>query len=309
MYGDLPYGVFTLPRAKVRGPFGYIFYGDKPILEQNADFLRHKKFLQPRFDDLSEESRTAIRTDEALTLISRRHNCFWHWMMDSLPKVLVAEGCGFKGVYLTPPTSAAPWAMESLQLVGIPEERILPYEGRDVHVERLHIPTYFCGYNAHHNLPFTRHFKEWIRSSVGRDSAVKKDRIFVGRQPTAPQRRVINQEELASTASVFGFRVVFFEHLSLREQLALSSGCEAMIGGHGSGLTHSLFMNDGSLVIELFPFQRRQTNDCYEKLSLIAGHRYQALESARDYESNIEVPTDTVRQTLTKTLASGDVPT
>lgn len=308
MYGELPYGLFTLPNARVRGSAGYIFHGDTPILEQNADFLRHKKFLRPRLNEVSEQAQKVIKVDVALSLISRRHNCFWHWMMDSLPKVLLAEECGFQGVYVAPPSSVAPWAKESLELVGISRERILSDTDCDFHVERLSIPTYFCGYNAHHNLSFARHFKGWIHSHSGVAMSARKRRVFVGRLPTARQRRVFNQEELFSTAHAFGFEMVFFEELSLRDQLSLSCASEAMIGGHGSGLTHALFMDEGSVVTELFPFGRRQTNDCYAKLAKIGGHRYQALESTRDCESHIEVAADRLRQALENDLSGVRMP-
>jgi capsular polysaccharide biosynthesis protein len=302
MYGDLPYGLFELPQATVRGEAGYIFQNGDPILEQNADFLRHKKFLRPRFENLPQSTENAPRIAALLSLTSRRHNCFWHWMMDSLPKVYLAEESGFRGMYLVPSPDIAPWARESLAIVEIPNDRVLTSTGGDIQAERLYIPTYFCGYNAHHNLPFARLFREWIRSHILKEAPVSRSRIFVGRQPTAPQRKVLNQNDLASVANAFGFTMVFFEDFSLREQLALSCSSEAILGGHGSGLTHALFMDEGSLLIELFPYQRRQTNDCYEKLSNIANLRYNAIETESDQGSDIEVSTEVLRALLMRSM-------
>jgi hypothetical protein len=302
MYGDRPYGLYVLPNATVRGGYGYIFSGETPILEQNADFLRHKKFLRPRFEDISEHAEGAVEAEDLVSLVSRRHNCFWHWMMDSLPKVLLAEESGFRGTYLIPSPAIAPWAAESLSIVGIPRDRVLTSNGRDVRAARLYIPTYFCGYNAHHNLPFVQLFREWVRSRVSAPTSQSKKRIFVGRRATVQQRRVLNQDELFAVAATHGFQAVFFEELSLAEQLALSSTSEAMIGAHGSGLTHALFMNTGSLVVELFPFTRRQTNDCYQQLSTIPGHRYQPIESALDQESDIHISPNILHARLTQKL-------
>lgn len=302
MYGNHPYGMYTLPNATVRGEYGYIFSGETPILEQNADFLRHKKFLRPRFDKSSERSGDLIEVGEAVSLVSRRHNCFWHWTMDSLPKVLLAEESGFRGTYLIPSSMSAPWASESLGLVGIPLSRILESPGLDAHAERLYVPTFFCGYNAHHNLPFARLFREWIRTRFPTQQDVSKHRIIVGRQATAQARRVLNQDELLAVTASLGFQMVFLEDIPLREQLTLSCAAEAMVGGHGSGLTHALFMNEGSLVVELFPFKRRQTNDCYEQLSRIPGHRYHAIESAHDQESDIHIEPGLLKTLLAREL-------
>lgn len=302
MYGDLPYGLFVVSNASVRGEYGYLFHKDQPLLEQNADFLRHKKFLRPRFDRLAASSTPSVSIDELVSLVSRRHHCFWHWMMDSLPKVLLAEESGFHGSYLIPSPAVAPWAAESLSLVGITADRLLNHEGHDLSVSRLSIPTYFCGYNAHHNLSFIQSVRAWIRSCVAGTSALSKQRVFVSRQRAAPARQVVNQEELCAVASDFGFQSIFFETLSLREQIALASASEAMIGGHGSGLTHALFMEERSLIIELFPYQRRQTNDCYERLSTIPLHRYYPLESENDCESHIEISGESLCAALTRSL-------
>jgi Glycosyltransferase 61 len=302
MYGDRPYGLYVLEKASLRGECGYIFSAETPILEQNADFLRHKKFLRPRFEGISERSDDLLKVGELVSLTSRRHNCFWHWMMDSLPKVLLAEESGFRGDYLIPSRESAPWAAESLTIMGIPQNRILASAGRNVHAELLYVPTFFCGYNAHHNLVFARLFREWVRSSVHAHGASSKTRIFVGRRTTAQARRLLNQEELSAVAATLEFQTIFFEEIPLREQLALSSTAEAMIGGHGSGLTHSLFMNENSLVIELFPFSRRQTNDCYQHLSSIPGHNYHPIESSIDQESDIHVPPNLLRSLLAQEL-------
>lgn len=302
MYGDHPYGLYMLPNATVRGESGYIFSGERPILEQNADFLRHKKFLRPRFDDISKHSDGAVKVDEIVSLTSRRHNCFWHWMMDSLPKVLLAEESGFRGTYLIPPPAVAPWASESLSIAGIPLDRVLASDGCDVLAERLYVPTYFCGYNAHHNMPFVQLFRDWMRSCVVAPTSQPKRRIFVGRRSTAQYRRVLNQDDLFAVAARHGFEAVFFEEYSLREQLALASASDAMIGAHGSGLTHALFMNTGSLVVELFPFTRRQTNDCYQQLSTILGHRYHPIESELDHESDIHISPNILHTRLTQEL-------
>ncbi len=302
MYGDSPYGLYMLPHATIRGDSGYIFFGETPIVEQNADFLRHKKFLRPRFDDISKRSDEVVKADEIVSLVSRRHNCFWHWMMDSLPKVLLAEESGFRGTYLIPSPAMAPWASESLAIVGIPGDRVLARDGRDLHAARLYIPTYFCGYNAHHNLPFIQMFRDWIRSCAPAAKSHSHKRIFVGRRSAVQHRKVLNQDELFAVASKLGFESVFFEELPLREQLALASTSEAMIGAHGSGLTHTLFMNAGSLVVELFPFTRRQTNDCYEQLSTITGHRYHPIESELDQESDIRISPPILHARLTQEL-------
>ena len=289
MYGDLPFGLFALSNAAVRGDAGYILSGDVPILEQNADFLRNKKFLRPRFHEVEAPRNPTLEVDQLVSLKSRCHNYFWHWMMDSLPKVFLAEDAGFQGSYLIPPPSIAPWALESLRLVGIGDSRICYAESQDVHAHQLYIPTYFCGYNAIHNESFTLAFRDWLLKSLGELPPERNARLFVGRRKAGKARTIRAQEALESLLTEFGFTTVHFEDLSLREQITRACGAEALIGGHGSGFTHTLFMDKGSLVVELFPFKRRQTNDCYQMVSTIVGNRYYGLETPTDCGSDIEV--------------------
>jgi capsular polysaccharide biosynthesis protein len=172
------------------------------------------------------------------------------------------------------------------------------HQGGIVRASGLSIPTYFCGYNAHFNIPFVRMYREWLRRSVPVAATTKFRRIFVGRRDTAKARRVLNQRDVEHLVQEFGFVTVYFEDLSLMEQLSLAMSAEAIVAPHSSGLTHLLFMNENSHVIELFPHKRQQSCDCYETLSLVTPHRYVALESDLPREGDVEVDVERLRATL-----------
>jgi capsular polysaccharide biosynthesis protein len=113
---------------------------------------------------------------------------------------------------------------------------------------------------------------------------------------------VLNQDAVEGVAQEFGFTMIYFEDLSLREQLSLACSAEAILAPHSSGLTHLLFMDENALVIELFPLNRQQSCDCYETLSLVTPHRYHALESQTPQEGDIEVDTHELRMLLATEL-------
>lgn len=287
MYGDLPFGIYVLPEATVRGECGYIFTREgAPLLEQNADFLRKGRFLKPLIDPSLSLPRDPYHCTEVISLISRRDNCFWHWMMDSLPKVVLAEACGYGGHYLLPPEQRASWAQESLTLLGIAESRLIIKDVRDLVVERLSVPTYFCGYNAHLNPLLLHAYREALRHAIPLNPG-GPERLMIGRPLSAPARRVLNQDELAANLAESGFHHVYFESLSLIEQLQIARSARVIVGPHSSGLTHQLIMDQGSSVIELFPFERKVTNDCYEQLAHALGHHYEAMITKVDYQTDI----------------------
>ena len=304
MYGDLPFGMFSIPDASLRGKEGYIFTGDGvPIIEQNADFLRKKKFLKPRIGAEHKILRTSREVKTLVSLISRCDTGFFHWMMDSLPKVVIAEACGFMGSYLIPSPNKAPWAEESMRILGISPTRLIHHTSLDTRAHRLFIPTYFSGYNGHHNRPFLQLYRNKVREAIEVDRGNSKERILIARKPTTKTRRIVNGDEVQNTLERFGFTTIYFEDLSLREQLQRAISAEIIIAAHGSGLCHSLYMDEGSTVVELFPFRRERSCDCYETLSTIPEHRYYSLESERECHGDIIVPTDALRSVLTEALS------
>jgi hypothetical protein len=302
MYGEMPLGSYILPQMTVvpihRGDFGYICVGTEPVIEQNADFLRKGKFLRARFSEMIDGSIDHTSVGDLVVLTSRCHNNFWHWMMDSLPKIFIAESSGFRGDYLVPSTDRAPWATESLSLLGIPDTRLIRLSGVPVKVDRLYLPTYFCGYNAHINRDFARAYRSWLLERISLKSQRPGRRILIGRHDSASARRVLNQSELAMSLAREGFEQIYFERFSLREQMRIASEAAVLVGGHGSGLTHLFLMPENGLVLELFPYRRQQSNNCYEALSTIVPHRYRALESHVMREGDIEVDLESARKIL-----------
>lgn len=303
MYGDLPYGIFVLPRGVVRGDAGYIFTQEGvPIVEQNADFLRKKKFLRPRFEEIGAATIQPLEVDELISLKTRCHTGFFHWMLGALPKVFLAESVGFSGAYLLPPPSLAPWALESMRLLKISDDRLLFEESRDICARRLCVPTYFSGYNAHHNIAFMRLYREWVRAAVVETVQQKRGRIFIARRASATARRVVNQEHVERVLSDFGFETVYFEDLPFRRQLEIACSAGVMVAPHGAGLSHALFMDDHSLLVELFPHKRQQSCDCFEMLATIPQHRYHSLEGRVPCEGDIDVRPEELRLVLERAL-------
>jgi capsular polysaccharide biosynthesis protein len=303
MYGDISYGLFAFPSAFVRGAAGFIFTKQgAPLWEQNAGFLRKGSFLPPRLHDVHKQSEPCVTIDEVVSLRASCHSYFWHWMMDSLPKVFLAEEAGFCGHYLVPPLSSAPWASQSLEALGIHSDRILNQDLQEVHARLLYVPTYFCGYNALFNSEFIKRYRAWIHSKVCQVGTAEPTRLFIGRRETSKFRRILNQSAVEHVVEEFGFRTVYFEDLSFQAQVRLAHSADAIMGGHGSGLSHTLFMQERSVVVELFPYERIKSCDCYEMIAQLLQHRYRALESCELRDGDVVVDIEQLRAVLVSAL-------
>lgn len=58
------------------------------------------------------------------------------------------------------------------------------------------------------------------------------------------------------------------------EQVALASGARVLIGQHGAGLTHMMWMPSGSTVIEIHPPLPDEAIDVFRLLAQVLGHTY-----------------------------------
>ena len=304
IHGALPYGLFAVPQGIVFGAAGTLLSSPTQLLkEQNFGSLDDKDVLR----NLCSVSVNIPAPDtnrhvpHLLSLVSPCCYCFWHWVMDSLPKVLLAEATGYTGSYLLPPPVMTPWARVSMELLGIPSSRLEEHSTNIVLTDFLYIPTYFSGFHAYKNFPLLEKLRVCLRDAV-KDSPVTSSpqRLFIPRKPNATFRKIINFDQVKALLGQFRFEAVFFEDFSFTDQLRIASQADAIVAPHGSGMTHTLFMNEGSTVVELFPFQRRDSCPCYEVLMPISKHRYHSIEAQTDLGSDIEVDTDILEQILLK---------
>ena len=290
IHGDLPYGMFVVKHCSLRGHAGIIFTSTgAPLLEQNAGLLTNNGLLKALTDaSTSPPIAGTPTTDHLLSLVSTCTDCFWHWMMDSLPKAFLAEQSGYTGSYLLPAHIPETIGFDSMALLGVSRSRLIVHNNSEHTASNLYIPTHFSGFNAHHNIHFMRAFRAQILSQLPAEPS-SENRIYAARKPEARHRRVTNHPDVETILNQHGFKTIYFEDLSLHEQILTAANATTMIAPHGSGMTHSLFMKDRSLIIELFPHKRQASCDCYEQIAVIPQHYYHSLESARDCASDIEV--------------------
>ena len=290
IHGDHPFGIYVVKDGVIRGDGGIMStpHGEF-LLEQNAGLLENDELLrQIARVASSPSSGSSITVEHLISLVSTCTDCFWHWMMDSLPKAFIAEQSGYSGSYLVPSGGPTAMRIESMELLGIEPSRLITQASDEYRVRNLSIPTYFSGFNAPFNPIFMRAYRDHILSHVAPSSS-SPEKIYVARKPDAKNRRVVNHDAVEELARRHGFTTIYFEDLSLREQIALASRARTMIAPHGSGMTHTLFMPESSSMIEFFPYQRRASCDCYERLAPVVSHRYAALESVSDCSNHVEV--------------------
>lgn len=219
---------------------------------------------------------------------------FWHWMMDYIPKAVIAEAAGFTGKYLVPRISG--FVEESLDMLGISQARLVEYDGTLARISSLLVVEAIEGFK---DLPYYPALVHELRnrllaSSTRKPGGNAPERLYVARKIPERPRKVTNEVELMKLLKRFGFHKVYMEELPLREQIGLASSARAMVGPHGAGMVHALFMPERSLVIEFFSPYYVLTSQV-STLALF-GHRYYSIVGSNGplwpYKAGMDVEVD-----------------
>lgn len=109
--------------------------------------------------------------------------------------------------------------------------------------------------------------------------ATKVRVVYVNRQNT--ERRLPDQWHDALIQTLQGlsyveFRDVDFVHYSFQEQLGIARSADVLVGVHGNGLSHSVFMHPHRYVLEIVPDNWHWGSDFFV-FSRAMGHRYLAV--------------------------------
>lgn len=199
-----------------------------------------------------------VRTiEEAAPFAPPGYDNLWHWMLESLPKLLALESIGYNGYYIVP--KGISFVDESLDILGIDPARLLPAQAL-YRVKRMLIPPRQDGYVLAENLPLIGLLRHRLEESLGLLPGSR--RVYIKR---IGRRRIINGDLFEDLMREFGFETMIPEELSLREQLLFMSNAECSIMPHGANTTLTIMQKPRSTFIELFG----NRYICYSNLATI----------------------------------------
>ena len=217
------------------------------------DSVRHHGKLAGRgytvFEDgtIERDATDIDERDERVVALGAQSGAnYSHWLLDCLARALLFGPLDDGSrLYLTPPLSR--WQRETLELIGLGEERILEWKPERPCRFKEVIAVSRAMMNVYTVIP----------AAIGALSALaqpvsSRRRIYASRA-RAHRRHIANEAEVVQVLERRGFEVVHPESLPIKAQMELFAGAETVIGVHGSGLTNTIFSPPGTTVIELQP--------------------------------------------------------
>lgn len=255
---------------------------------------------------MMEESEERVIEEPVLFLAGQGSRAPFHWPHDALTRLLAFERIGEDVRILVPvhqPSSK--FITESLQLLGIPDERLeYVHPNERIRAREIWISEDLAPHEGKLNTLLAM-LRTRMLEGAGCDPNLKLPRgegrsVYISRQGTPDKRGIENAHEFSELAAWYGFIEQRMETLNLKEQIQLAAQTTRTLAPHGAGLFNTLYMPGGE-VIELFPIDEAgvDTNmPCWGRL--LDAHAAQGRTvSWRAIESSIIRKSDTERDIFT----------
>lgn len=286
-----PLEVYFIRNALVVGNPTLVITPTGEILYESSSYRDFPEPLSERIKGTTLDETNARQFDgEYCLLCGIWDDQFWHWMTEYLPKVLVAEAAGFTGDYLIPQRSG--FIGESLEMLGVSDSRLIEYDRTITRLGSLAVIDI-------RDFPLCSSLVSALRTRMleavtGDDPSLPSERIYIARKNPERPRRIVNERQFMEVLERFEFRRVYMEELPLSEQVKIASLARVLVGPHGAGLVHALFMPRESLVVECFSPNYILTG--HVLMFGLLGHRYYSIVGLNGplwrYKAGMDVEVD-----------------
>lgn len=224
---------------------------------------------------------------------------YFHWLLETLPRIHHVNTESGKGLYVVPPLQK--FHQETLSFLELDRSNSRFIEVHDSEVWRFPLlkipsPLNYCGMPSELLLSFWNSAVERNHADVPRKP---EKRIYLSRTD-ASTRRVSNESELIEALQKLGFELIQCSRLSFAQQVRLFREASVITGPHGAAMANLIFSREGTRVLELGT--RAYENPCFEHLCASSGILYSKFigkeERSGDPGSDYTVDVDSVMTAL-----------
>lgn len=253
---------FILGKGLVANMSGQVFTGLDLIVEEHhlSSSLWRSPLIQ-NFEGCYEVKsgyKEKVIHESAILLAKAADHIYGHWLVDILPRIEVAELCGFRDLRYIVSINTPSYAIALLRLLNISDDRIIYMDENSeiIYCENLILPS-VCRFRGVMSSIALGIYNKLISSAlVDRRvnlSSLKMDRrIYLSRKKWSnSSRRLVNLNEVEALLERHGFEIIFPEDLSMSEQILLFQSAICVVGEGGSALHNTVFGRTGCHVAVL----------------------------------------------------------
>jgi capsular polysaccharide biosynthesis protein len=174
---------------------------------------------------------------------------FFHWI-EELTKACWLEVNGVYPNYIIPNNS--PIYSESLQLLGIPESRIVSVNGSNLSFRECILSPQINFHPRINFKPLLVHLQRFIYS-IPRSETSSAPCFILRRQGgiTFSNRELMNSDEVVDFCDRRGIEYFDPSEMSFADQVAAFRNRKMLLGIHGAGFCHQIWMKQRSCIIEI----------------------------------------------------------
>lgn len=250
---------------------------------------------------------------------NRAQGNFYHWMVDALGRLLIAEPW-LKESYLllSAEQMRREYVLESLARLGFRKDHLIPIK-KGVRYRASNLQVVTCSIFA------TGACSSEGVGLVQRRLSITKNKpgisLYLARKPSLG-RAIANQDEFMDTLRRFGVEAIYAEDIPFDKLTELLGETKILIGVYSAALTHAIFLPGDSHVVELASnkfltstptywgnrYPSKFAGDYYYSLSTACGLNYHLIpcsqKNENDYvlNANIYVDIELLSQTLSKIM-------
>lgn len=275
-YDSVAPPLFVLNDVMVHSSAGIIVIDDYFVLDTIANTDPDRNFYRMDGDAMSIRSAEIGNiSHNAISILAGGCDNYYHWMIESVARLgLIPENYIDAADTLLIPENVPSPQRKLLDLLPISKKlNIRPvHDGETLRVKTLIFPgSVSANFWLH---PCVRKMSLMASEAASSDEGKLPKRIYVDRRQSWA-RRLVNEDDLVSRITQYGFTPISPQNLSLEDQISLFKQAEIIVAPHGAGLSNIAYCPAHSRIIEIF--MDSYVNWCFRHLSGINGLSYDCV--------------------------------
>lgn len=262
----------SIPQARILSESGVVIAPDDRAFEESCCWKSFFFTEDIEFNTLRRRLNPTKLPGKYMTIISRHANSYYHWFTESLPRLYLQDY--FPSVPMLVPDKLRDWQLESLRLLGIPGERMVPLSKGCYEVDQLYFPSFpaYAKFTNDWTFASAAQPLRWLREEFCGKQQLRKDkRVYISREGVA-HRRIINEDLVMRALEREGVLIVNAINLSIAEKISTFKDAALIIGVHGAGLTQTIFAPQQANLVEVL--DPAKVVGTYYQLAAALGQNY-----------------------------------